>query len=292
MHSFLVGLIIFLLAFVLVFIWLIRAGIIIDDEADVNLCRATLAVQRTTSLPLWLDSPFSSICKRRFIEIGPDSVTMRNAGTFTIARSMGVWLPRETQASPGTAPTETAREQLLTNGQFVRTTIDKPVTQVEAQSIVAESLRRCWTMGLEGNVKVFDDRSWTNQNVCLLCDEIHVKRTTGNDEAAPIPRIAGDDWLTRYLENTEMPGKTTNDIPETYSLFLDYTGPRATEQYPKAQAFKEQFGLEDNYALTDGSYATLLIRRFKYDFDDGPGTSAAVFVPTNKIRSLCKFVAN
>ncbi len=273
MHSFLVALIILLISFGLVIMWLIRAGIIVDDEADVNLCRATLAIQAKTQLGPDsvgdFDSPFSSVCKRRVIEIGPDSVTVRGNGKFSLSRPLGIWAPKP--ADPNA---------------FERKNVKGETTEAVAQSVLAESLRRCWTLGIEGDMKVFEDRSIKNQNVCLVCDEIHVDRGASS---SPIPRApSSTTWLAEYLEKTTMPGTRTGQ-PTTYAAFLDYVGAQSEDDYPRAKALRENRGIAQDYPLSDGTYATILLRRFG-EFGGGWATTAVV--PTSKLRILCKYVAN
>jgi hypothetical protein len=276
MHAFLITLIILLLAFAIIITWMVRAGIIIDDEADVNTCRATLALQTKTDADVpfvHVNSPFASSCKRRFITIGEETVKVRGSGTFAVNRDMATWIV--SKDNPEKTTLHVVRE---------------PVTQEVASSVLAESLRRCYTMGLEGDIVAFNRESFFNRNVCLVCDEIQVQRRS----QSPIPAAPSVNWLRDYLAKTLIPGTVARDAPETYASFLDYEGPQAYDEYPESLQLQEKIGIAEDYPLRDGSYATIMIRRFggQHFTDPADGRMTVAVVPTSKLRVLCNYVAN
>ncbi len=292
MHSFVIALILLLVAFGIVFYWNYNSGSLIDNEAAVNLCRATLAVQKKTAANGWLidsNSPLASSCKRRIITVSENKVTVKKIGKLAIEHPLPVYVPEDSSATPASG--SNLGGEPLPKRMTKISKVDEPVIA----SVFAESMRRCWTMGLEGDVKIMDaETDFARSNVCVLCDEIHVKR----GKPTPIEGTDKINWLQTYLDTEAMPSSINAAKPVTYASFLDRY-PGEDNNFPNVLGCDEQISLR-NFEVTDGTYATILIRRFSDWSDDGWVVShiggkscmTTAVVSASALRRVCNYVAN
>jgi len=169
--------------------------------------------------------------------------------------------------------------------------------QQAVASIFAESLRRCWTMGLEGDVKIMDaeGKYFVRSNVCVLCDQIIVDRNANDDTFIEGTNIDG--WLNTYLQDTTIPS-TRGNKPQSYANFLDRDA-SAAGVFPDVTECEDSINLR-NPTVTDGTYATILVRRFSDWADDGAvakrlgGKSCmtTAVVSATALRNVCNYVTN
>jgi hypothetical protein len=291
-HSFVVALIITLIAFLIIFGIAIRTGFIAGEDTDTNLCRVTLAAQELSKVEfggMTFNSPLASACKRRVIDITDDGIRIVKKGM-------------DTKASV-----------YLKQGDVLRRTTDYdlkgPRTQEALASHFSESMRRCWLRGLEGKVEVFNDRTNVFKGtVCLLCDETHVRLSN--------PEPTRRAWLSGYVFSTVMPAdkdrRTYGEylftiLPadnDAYADFWEMVIDRATLGGVRLLGFSTDASrftssaqsiciIENDITmdpvLRDGSYATVFFRDFS---KIQTGCMAVAVVPAQKVRSLCDYVAN
>lgn len=288
LHSFVVVLIITLIAFLIILGFAIRAGYIANEDADTNICRVTLAAQDMSKIGVGgaqLDSPLASACKRR-------TITIADEGIYSIKRGPDTKLP-----------------VYIADGSVLKKTTSYNLEGAQTQEILAnhfaQSMSRCWLRGLEGEVEVFNDRSIvTTQTVCMLCDETHVQLTNNNPTRGA--------WLTTYLANTKMP---QNRDGLTYGEYLfNIKGGISKNQFvtwlttfdwreilifglPGKDGYTltgqtlciTEKGIEMNPQIRDGSYATVFFRDFS---KKNYGCMAVAVVPAQQVRRLCDYVAN
>ena len=120
-------------------------------------------------------------------------------------------------------------------------------------------------------------------DVCVVCDEIDVDRGA----QAAVPGTEVDNWLTSYIEKTAIPSRAAS-ASQTYGDFLDRSK-GDDDSFPNTKMCAEQINLRDP-RISDGSYVTLLIRRFSDVADEGCMTTAVV--SANAMRTVCTYVAN
>lgn len=287
LHSFIVILIITLVAFIIILVFAIRTGYIANEDRDTNICRITLAAQDMSKIGVGgakLDSPLASACKRRTIDI-------TDRGAYLVKPLVNTKLAL--YIKDGTAMPKTTSYDLMGSE-----------TQQVLANHFAESMRRCWLRGLEGEVEVFNDRSYAlTSTVCMICDETHVQLTTNNPTQGA--------WLSTYLATTKMPSSKEGLTYGEYLFNLKSADQSNFAQWLTTYDWREFliFGLpgKDGYTLSgqtlcitekgidmnpqirDGSYATIFFRDFsKRQF----GCMATVVVPAQQVRRMCDYVAN
>jgi hypothetical protein len=306
MHSFVIGIILILVAFGIVLYWAFRIGYLADQDADTNLCRVTLAAQDLTKIGfegLHRDSPMATACKRRYSIIddtGIYRVPIERGGVFGKPLKQPVYR------------TEDGKIQKTTDYSFEKQTStrnagsagigNRDANEEILASYFAESLRNCWMRGLEGKVPVFNDRGFqlVKSEVCMLCEETHIALT-----AKPITSGA---WLSSYLNAREIPSQkgftygqyllnlekgTTGTIRNRITTFIWALNPFSSASYDytlSAQATcLEKLRIETDPLLIDGTYATVFIRHFS-KIDQGCMVTAVL--PIGRVRKLCDYIAN
>jgi len=297
-HSFVVALIITLIAFLIILGFAIRTGVIANEDADVNICRVTLAAQELSQMRLSmtnvrLDSPLASACKRRIVEIS-------ERGVYLIKRGPNTKIPVYLNNSAGNLQRTTNYDLQSERSAAYR--------QQVLASHFSESMRRCWLRGLEGQVEVFNDRTlFSSATVCMLCDETRVQLSSSPPRGA---------WLSSYIHRTTMP---TDSEKRTYGEYLFTMTSGDSRAYgnwmegfadgatlgairllgldPSADRFTTnaqsvciiENNINQNPSLRDGTYATVFFRDFsKFQ----TGCMAVAVVPAQQVRTLCDYVAN
>lgn len=268
MNSFVVGIIIVLIAFFMVFFLAIKMGYMANQDADVNICRVTLAAQklsqmRVTLSDVRLDSSLASACKRRLVDID-------DTGIYLVKKNN-----RESKI-----PVYFSNANTLTKTSTYTLKESPARTQEALASHFSESMRQCWFKGLEGKIEVFNDESVIfTSRVCMLCDETHVQLTNGT-----VPKGA---WLSSYQSGTNMPNEKNLQTYEQYLYtLLNADGDLYAGGQPRCLY---DAGIADNPTLRDGSYATIFFRDFAKIQN---GCMAVAVVPAQQVRSICAYIAN
>lgn len=300
-QQFLVILILTILGFLIILGFAVRTGYISNVEADTNLCRVTLAAQelsqiRVSRTGIVMDSPLSTACKRRTVNVMDDGIFSERRGPD---QKLPVYLKQQSEATLLKGTTNYDLEE--SKSQAYR--------QEVLASYFSESMRRCWLRSLEGEVEVFNDETtFKTANVCMLCDETHVSLGAAQNTKGA--------WLSTYIQGTVMPGDvekrtygeylfTINDAENSaYANFFEAlvsvgTGGAIHLLGLSSDASRftnnAQFvcitenNINMNPVIRDGSYATIFFRDFsKFQ----TGCMAVAVVPAQQVRSLCDYVAN
>jgi hypothetical protein len=185
-HEFVISLIIIIIGAVIIFTWLHKQGIIAGEDADLNLCRVGIAAQeKMQGLGMvsraaigTIDSPLKINCKRREVTIGPKQIEVKRTGPNEVLATYDI------EGKPHRVYNN-MNEQIL-------------------NSYMAESMRRCWYMGLEGKKPIFNPRETgffeltETPNICMICDQISVELPQNE-----LP--TSNTFLYPFLQKTKMP---------------------------------------------------------------------------------------
>jgi hypothetical protein len=277
-------LIILILTLVGIAVIFLNSTRLLSDETRMKICAASIVVQQQTNerwFTLFMDSPFSTACGRRFLTIDRTETTARSSGSLRGEAAIPV-------------------RQVGSTGRLIPAESYRAVTGDIVASVAADSLRRCWDVGGNGKQDVFvDEGLWFERStVCMVCDEIVV--------ASPLADPPTATWLTDWLTTRQVPGTQTRS---TYAEYLYFSatkdagsgGPivapyntlvsggnsaRMTQQLDCLA----RIGIDPNPQLRSGTaYATIFVRSFGFGRES---CMAPAIVPVTRVRTLCEFVAN
>ncbi len=278
-EGFIVTLVLVCATGIILFLWLAATGKILNSTVDTEICRSTLLTQQSTSgykyTPATFTSPVSANCPSRHVTIGERSVTtqqyMRTYFTKTFTKEL-------TKKTPMTIYPQANGQPVIAYSQ---------ITEEVVLSTAAESMRRCWYMGLEGEEPIFNSRTtWDRARVCMVCDNINLEgtKTFGTTKT-----------LSTFLNERTLASKGS----QTYSDYLFTVREHRLLSEDNQDAGTAIAGLRtclgeanitEDVVFEPGSYVTVLFRDFSRLRPNG--CIATYVIPAQQTRDLCDFVLN
>jgi len=275
-HSFIIAVVIILLTFFVALAIYIQTGAMASSDYDLRACQLSLTLQANTKFAGVVNSPFTIDCPRRILTV---------TDTKTLAQKQNSKVP----AAPLTYYTPDPKNQTKLVIGLTYTSLTDNIMD----SILAESMRRCWLIGEEGKQPIFNaPRTFERHTVCMICDQIDFRASSDELSSGAI--------LSSYLINTKMP----NSNPSiTYDQYLFTPTTLQGSYYTTGSDNNADSGftlstgkdclvtkdIEENPDMSTGTYATVLFRWFA---GNDKGCMTTYVVPASKLRSLCEYIAN
>lgn len=186
-----------------------------------------------------------------------------------------------------------------TQGQTKKATSFKSLSEYYVNQIMAQELKKCWELGGEGKVNIFENDILPNlegYNVCLICSQIRFKLDQDNSfsglvkymNSNAINSLSQKDTITYelYFMKFSQPAVWTKNIPWTH--FTDDTSPlrMSSKIMPGSEATLNSQG---SYTIVFQGFKPAMFNQAVRAWDNA---YYVILMQTDEVAQYCSYIVN